>query len=399
MSDLKARLERLAGRAGARSDAFERLERRRRRQARNRRLAAGGVALAVALGGTYLAFNAFRGTEGTTPGTEPDTVRITCDRTTIQTDASAVVAQPAGVHVVVVNGAAQPLSFAFTPSAQGPFNATQVEPGATELALQLPPGRVTFACIAEFGEAGTGQVQVDVLDPQGLFVPFDLTCGGEPMLATPPSAVPWPGAHLTEETPGPVEFVRSVAIGLLASDLLERAGYPLASNPVVRAVRDGEVVAVFDLSMGEAGRKAAHVSCAGAGISLPLEPGRYPRGAFEWCPQGPFAEPGQDWSEGASASALRFVEAYVTGDEAAVAELSDPSVPPDAEFPVLAEGAEPAVIGTSASGGSLVEFACGNDVGAYTAAITVDDGTDSASLDFTIYLVLREDGWKVWGVY
>lgn len=399
MSDLKKPLERLAERAGARSDAFERLERRRWRQARNRRLAAGVVAAAVALGGTYAAFNAFRGTERTTPGAEPDAVRITCDRTTIRRDVSAVVAQPAGVRVIVENVAAQPLSFAFAPSARGPFNATQVEPGTTELALQLPPGRVTFMCIAEFEEVGTEQVRVDVLDPEGLFVPFDLTCGGEPMLATPPSAVPWPGAQPTE-TPDPVEFIRSVAAGLLASDVLERAGYPQAPDPVVRAVRDGEVVAVFDLSMGEAGWTAAHVSCAGAGISLPVEPGPYPRGAFEWCPGGPFAESGQDWSAGASEAALRFVEAYVTGDEAAVAELSDPSVPPDAEFPIeLAEGAEPTVIGTNASGSSLVEFACGNDVGAYSVAITVDDGTDSASLDFTIYLVLREGGWKVWGAY
>jgi hypothetical protein len=32
-------------------------------------------------------------------------------------------------------------------------------------------------------------------------------------------------------------------------------------------------------------------------------------------------------------------------------------------------------------------------------AISIDDGTDSASADFTIYLVLREAGWKVWGAY
>lgn len=94
------------------------------------------------------------------------------------------------------------------------------------------------------------------------------------------------------------------------------------------------------------------------------------------------------------------MEAYVTGDEAAVAELLDPSVPREAQFPIeFAEGAEPTVISTNASGGSLVEFGCGNDIGAHTVAVTVDDGTDSASLDFTIYLVLREAGWTLWGVY
>ena len=30
---------------------------------------------------------------------------------------------------------------------------------------------------------------------------------------------------------------------------------------------------------------------------------------------------------------------------------------------------------------------------------TADDGTSSASLDFTLYLIQRPDGWKVWGSY
>lgn len=38
-------------------------------------------------------------------------------------------------------------------------------------------------------------------------------------------------------------------------------------------------------------------------------------------------------------------------------------------------------------------------VDAYTVTITFDDGTESASADLTVYLVLREDGWKVWVVY
>jgi hypothetical protein len=46
------------------------------------------------------------------------------------------------------------------------------------------------------------------------------------------------------------------------------------------------------------------------------------------------------------------------------------------------------------TGGELVRFSCGNDVAAYTVAISIDDGTGSASADFTIYLVLREAGWK-----
>jgi hypothetical protein len=61
---------------------------------------------------------------------------------------------------------------------------------------------------------------------------------------------------------------------------------------------------------------------------------------------------------------------------------------------VLEDGTEPAVIGTNAWGGELVRFSCGNDVAVYTAAITMDDETDSASADFTVYFVLRDDDWR-----
>lgn len=60
MPDLRRRLERLGGRAEVAPDAFERLERARRRHERNRRFAAGAVALLIAAVGSLTAFSAFR---------------------------------------------------------------------------------------------------------------------------------------------------------------------------------------------------------------------------------------------------------------------------------------------------------------------------------------------------
>jgi hypothetical protein len=217
------------------------------------------------------------------------------------------------------------------------------------------------------------------------------------MSLTPPVTL-W--SSRDSDLPDPVSTVRSEAVGIAPSDVLELAGYPQAANPVVRLVRGNDVVAVFDLSMTGPGWAVSYVACAGTGISLPPAPDPYPRGAFEWCPGPPLPEPGPDWSEQASAVALRFVGAYAAGDDAAVAELLDSSVPTRAEFPIeLAPGEEPRVISTNAWGGPLVEYPCGSDAAAYTVAITMDDGTSSASLDFTVYMVLRDDGWKVWALY
>jgi hypothetical protein len=377
------------------------LSRARRHRARSRLDAtAVGIVVLLGLGLPLASLMGLRhpGQHAEPGAVAPDSVRITCDRTSIQIGATAVEAQSGGVHVVVENTTSQTLSFAFSSTPEGPWSATKIDPGSAELALQLPPGRASFMCIAEFEKVATGQVEVDVLDPQGLFVPFDLTCSGKPIV-TSPTAAPWPRGEPTE-APDPVQFVRSVARGLLPSDVLERAGYPQAPNPMVRAVRDQEIVGVFDLSMGNAGWKASYDTCSGVDVSIPSEPTAYPRGAFEWCPEPPFPEVGQDWSDRASEAALHFVEAYAADDHAVLALSEDPSVPPDARFPIdIAPGAQPTVISTNAQGGGLVEYACGNDVNAYTVAVAVDDGTDSASLNFTVYLVFRQDGWKIWAVY
>ncbi len=73
MSDLRNRMERLGDRALAELGAFERLERRRTRKVRNRKIGAGVLALVLTLGGSVAAFSAFRsGDEPTIGGVEAD---------------------------------------------------------------------------------------------------------------------------------------------------------------------------------------------------------------------------------------------------------------------------------------------------------------------------------------
>jgi hypothetical protein len=46
-----------------------------------------------------------------------------------------------------------------------------------------------------------------------------------------------------------------------------------------------------------------------------------------------------------------------------------------------------------------VAYGCGKDVAARSVVVVVDDGTNSASADFNLYLVRRTDGLRVWASY
>lgn len=329
------------------------------------------------------------------PPTGADVLHVTCDRRAIFVDAAIVAAQSRGVHVVVENTSALPLFFQFAPVTEGPWSGTEVPVGVTELELQPPPGRLTIRCWSD-ESSSTDVVHVDVLDPRGLFVPFDLSCAGQRPLRSEIPVARWNEAARPEA----IDFVRVRIDGLRPSDVLERAGYPAAIDPIVRLVREGAVVGKFDLFREFGEWKIGGSWCSNLAITVSSGSDPYPRGAFEWCPELPFGEPGLQWEERASDAAVQFVLAYVNGDVAKVETLLDPSVPGGTEFPVVLAEDAPEVIGTNARGGELVNFGCGNDVDAYTVAITIDDGTESASLDFTVYLIFRgAEGWKVWAVY
>jgi hypothetical protein len=339
------------------------------------------------------------------PSVQPvaaEVAELTCDGSTTTLLTPRVAAQPDGVHVRVTNTSSLDLSLQV--EGVGGDNAPV---GERESVWQLAPGEVRLRCLDPAVDAGSpgGYVTVEVVDPAGLYVSPELGCASVVGM-TPEYAEGWMGYQ-----GDPVEAARVLLTGLLEGDVVERAGYPGSTEPIVRIVREGAVVGSVHLrDDGQGGWLLDTLErCDQPGVDFgwadeAAQP--YPRGWFEWCPTPPFPEPGRDWKEQASEVALRFVVAYVAGDDATLADLLDESVPRDIEvrahvFSVVVpeDGAVPAVIGTNAWGGELVRFSCGNDVAAYTVAITMDDGTDSASADFTVYLVLRDGGWKAWGAY
>jgi hypothetical protein len=98
--------------------------------------------------------------------------------------------------------------------------------------------------------------------------------------------------------------------------------------------------------------------------------------------------------------AVRFATALRSSDEATAAALLDPAgegvddiIGSSGPIPVRAVADGPV------EGYGFVERDCGTEVADRSWFVIVDDGSDSASLDTTLFLIRREDGWRIWGAY
>ena len=255
MSDLRSRLERLGDRVRVAPDAFDRLERARRRRERNRRITAGAVALLVAIVGTVAAYTAFRTDDrgpviaaaptGASTGASTgaaDVAEFTCDGTgtgTIAPSALAVDAQSDGVHLAVTNLADERISFTADGSESSMYVVGQGEadPGdRKEIVLGLPPGDAHVSCVvaSKSGIDTSPMADLRVVDPSDSYVPIGMDC---PM-----------SSQATEDATGfqgdPIDIARQHLSGLEYDDAVERAGYPLSDSPIVRVRRNGDVVAM-----------------------------------------------------------------------------------------------------------------------------------------------------------
>jgi hypothetical protein len=146
----------------------------------------------------------------------------------------------------------------------GPFGGIEVPPGTVHLAIQLPPGPAFVRCSDGDG-AVSDEVPIDVLESETAFEPFYLSCEGKEQTLTP-SVVMW--KSVPPNLPDPVETVRSVATGLRESDLLEVGGYSQSPLPLVRLVRSGEVIAVFELVADGPGWTVYFSACADSRVGV-----------------------------------------------------------------------------------------------------------------------------------
>jgi hypothetical protein len=156
----------------------------------------------------------------------------------------------------------------------------------------------------------------------------------------------------------------------------------------------GTIVAQFPPS----GTSAAPDSSVNLFVSTSV----YPRGAFEWCPDVPGTLPvGSGLREEAEHVALRFSRAFLLGDWRTARSLLDPAALPlrRSYWTVAGKPSRVKVGAFGLHGWPLVAHACGKDVAARSVVVVLDDGTTSASADFNLYLVRRDDGLNVWASY
>lgn len=172
----------------------------------------------------------------------PTTVEIICEEGT-RTDTPAVRVQADGVHLRVDNRTG---SERFIYKQEGPTSALNqhVAPAGVSQSVSLEgPGSWRIICSRAYPDEGSPWVELEVLDPEGLWVPDRPEC--DDIEGTHPDYF--------DDLPigyqgDPLELAKQEVPGEMpdwsAGDMVERAGYPGADSPMFRVVREGQVVAV-----------------------------------------------------------------------------------------------------------------------------------------------------------
>jgi hypothetical protein len=226
---------------------IEHVARRARRLRVRRRVLQSSIALGivVALALPLALLLPLQGSDEAPSGSAlpPQVAEVVCEPSGPRVLTPVVRPQPDGVHVYVRNTFDEAVAIGLR-AVSGGGQGDGGPPGAFELVFSVAPGDLIVTCSP--GDADHGdprwQAPMDVVDPQGLFVPYRLDCAGG-LVAHASLFLSGAGG-----TPGdPVEITRrSLRQWLESSDVVERAGYPSerdsTEEAIVRVVREGRVI-------------------------------------------------------------------------------------------------------------------------------------------------------------
>lgn len=236
-------------------------------------LALGLVSLAAACGGVEETATRATPTRATSAETRsateplPLAARVACRGNDLAVVEPRVQVQDDGIHFRIEAGA-QERSFSVH-TVPGAGIGRTAPAGTSQLVVQLPPGRLLVRCHSDVRDPSElPPAELTAVDPDGIWQSTERSRTCRTGVHIQGSVGAEPGREPTGARVDPVALVRRLAGDRLEpGDVVERGGYPLQSEPEVRIVRSGEVVAVYRLVGGERrGWTVDSISaCAGIG--------------------------------------------------------------------------------------------------------------------------------------
>jgi hypothetical protein len=193
-----------------------------------------------------------------------DVALIVCERDAVKLKDQVVRTERDGVHLLVENpGGAWGVDLHHESWAYGSSEGFQLKDEATPDTSGMGPGTATVSCLptsrSSSSDPGVPTATLTIVDPDGLYVPWELACGfGEQLRMT----------IIGSEDEDPVSVVRRVP-GVMSSDDLKRPNYPDSPRyyPVqFIVVRDGEQLAWVLGPYSDGGWHLIVNSCPGSGI-------------------------------------------------------------------------------------------------------------------------------------
>ena len=251
--DVKDRLNRIADRVADRQPSLRELERARSRRTARRRIGAGVVGLAVAVGGllgvwTWASSDQSSQTVEAADPTVPAVLEVTCEGETASVRTPVVTVQPDGNHVLVqVPSGIEAVGF-WKVGYTGGLWANGGKALDGEFVQSFGTGEFLVGCFEDESAlhqivepTGPGFAPFTVIpDSAGSYVDMTLQCsdGAEDFALTP--------SKLRNEGEPMVEFIRRAVSGIESTDFVEEAGFVASEQAQFRIVRDGEVIAWLD---------------------------------------------------------------------------------------------------------------------------------------------------------
>ncbi len=231
------------------------------------RLATTVLALFVCGLGTSACADTVRTGGGTAPVrvvAPADVARIVCETNAIRIETPQVRAYPDGVHFALENpGGMWGLMFHLESFEYGQAEGLTFDDSVTNDISAMPPGDVIVACLptqdASYEDPEAATATITIVDPDGLYVPWNLTCGsGEQSRMK----------IATSEDTVPTEVFRRVP-GVNPTDEFRTPNYPESPQywPTFNVYRDGKAIARIMGPWIEGKWKLLVNACPGSGIA------------------------------------------------------------------------------------------------------------------------------------